>query len=119
MIVDQFVVAGIVGGRYRALVHPKQVHAIPVELRRCQLVEQEPRRCAAGDCKGGEVLRGKRLREQTQNVLRARGGGPLHVPRDEPIDAHFPSESSAAAPVKALSKTGSRRTIPSSSRMSK
>src|ERR1022692_835333 len=121
MIVDQFVVAGIVGGRHRALVHPKQVHAIPFELRRCKFVEQEPRRCAAGDRESCEAPRGKRLLKQTQNVLRARRGGPLHIPRDEPIDAHFSSAGSVseAARAKALSKTGSRRTIPSSSRMSR
>src|ERR1039458_2024932 len=125
MIVDQFVVAGIVGGRHRALVHPKQVHAIPFELRRCKLVEQEPRRCAAGDRESCEVPRGKRLLKQTQNGpptrLGAPRGGPLHIPRDERIEALFPSAGSVseAARVKALSKTGSRRTIPSSSRMSR
>src|ERR1035441_2860878 len=119
MIVDQFVVAGIVGGRHRALVHPKQVDAIPFELRRCKLVEQEPRGCAAGDCEGGEFLRGKRLLKEHQNVLSARRCSPSGIARGEPIDVHFPSEGSASevARAKALSKTGSRRTIPSSSRM--
>ena len=58
VIVGQLVVAGRVGGRHHALIHPKQVDVVPAELHRCQLLEKQLGRRPARNREGDELLAG-------------------------------------------------------------
>ena len=74
-IVGEFVVAGGVGGRHAALVHPEEVDLVPGEPGRREFLKQQLRRGAAGNREGRELLSGEGFVQHADNVMRAGLGG--------------------------------------------
>src|ERR1035438_6101539 len=118
--VRQPVVARVVGGRNHALVHPEQMYAIPVEGAGRELVEQRSDSGPAGDGEGHHLTAGKGIVEQRDDIARASLGSGGRIGSDDRSGVHtIAAAASRAAVASVRSNTGSRRTIPSSSRISR
>ena len=98
VLVGELVIAGRIGRRNTAFVHPKEVHAVPREFRSGQPVEEDPGSGAARDGEGGILLSGEDFIEDADYVMRAGFSGSSGIRRGIPADAHFsPGYASRAA----------------------
>src|ERR1035438_9256688 len=116
VVVGEFEVALAIGGRNAALIDPEDVHAAPLDARLREYRKEKLRRRTARNRDRGNVLAGKNLVQNIQDVVRGCFGRGLRVRQLMPVNAHLDSARPAAV-LSAFSKIGSWPTRMSSSRI--